>query len=423
MNWSRGVKLALRAKNRLGFIDEILPMPKSTSPDLNKWTRNDYMVMSWLTFSMEQVISDSFIFASSTHDLWLDVTEQFGKSNAPLLYELQTSLSKIEQNNLSIAEYYGKLKNANEAAETKKLIQLICGLNKNYDNVKTNLLSIEPLPTVLKAYHILQQIKKQQSLTYLMVKIPDVSALYSNKQSFTPSRSFQPKKAFKKSKLDLMCDHCKRKGHSLDQCFKLVGVPDWYVNLKGKTFAPSYKFVANFTEISNDTSGILGASPLDMPSGSSGVTGSMDSIISTSNVQSVLPNSALWIIDTGASDHMVFSKSLFVELHNLDTPITIALPDGSYLWGPYQTPNLTGGRFILTILDDFSRVTWTHLITTKDQVFNIVQAFLVYIDNHYNTSVKFIRSDNGTVIVQHQRAAHFAAKGIIHQKSVPGNPQ
>ncbi|XP_074376646.1 uncharacterized protein LOC141718167 [Apium graveolens] len=142
-------------------------MPDSTSSDFNKWTRNDYMVMSWLTFSTEQVISDSFILASTARDLWLDVSEHFGKSNVPLLYELQTSLSKIEQNNLSIAEYYGKLKNvwdklqkANEAAETKKLIQFICGLNKNYDTVKTNLLSMEPLPTVLKAYHILQQIEK-----------------------------------------------------------------------------------------------------------------------------------------------------------------------------------------------------------------------------------------------------------------------
>lgn len=140
--------------------------------------------MSWLTFSVEQVISNSFIFASTARDLQNDVSKCFDKSNASLLYEFQTSLSKIEQNNLTITEYYEKLKNvcdklqllegqfncscgaltkcsceflkkANGAVETKKLIQLICGLNKNYDNVKTNLLSMEPLPTILKAYRIL----------------------------------------------------------------------------------------------------------------------------------------------------------------------------------------------------------------------------------------------------------------------------
>ncbi|XP_074376643.1 uncharacterized protein LOC141718163 [Apium graveolens] len=540
-------------------------MPDSTSSDFNKWTRNDYMVMSWLTFSTEQVISDSFIFASTARDLWLDVSERFGKSNAPLLYELQTSLSKIEQNNLSIAEYYGKLKNvwdklqkANEAAETKKLIQLICGLNKNYDNVKTNMLSMEPLPTILKAYHILEQIEKQQSMTINMSKVPDVSVFYSNKPSFSVPRSFQNKKDFKRSKLDLTCDHYKKKGHTVDQCFKLTGVPEWYMNLKGKNFGVSTKFAANIA----DTSGLLRASPLDISSGSniSPAAQSMDpqlvshvykeimkmmqqnaglsisehdsssvnfaGIVSTSTI-SCSANFASWIIDTGASDHMVFSLSLFDDLQILQEPIKIALPDGScklvsqsgtislfphirltnvlyipyfhhnllsvgklldsnnliakfdkdsclfqdlstntvkavgtrsnglyncdscilakhhtlpfndslsialasfhllhiYLWGPYQTPNLTGGRYFLTILDDFSRVTWTHLLTTKDQVFSIIQAFLVYIDNHYQNSVKFVRSDNGTEIVQQNCANLFASRGIVHQKSIVGNPQ
>lgn len=110
-------------------------------------------------------------------------------SNAPLLYELHTTLTKIQQENMSIAEYYGKLKSVwdklqvleghlvctcaamtqcscnllkkvLDADETEKLIQFICGLNKKYDSVKTNLLSMEPLPSVLRAYYILQQIEK-----------------------------------------------------------------------------------------------------------------------------------------------------------------------------------------------------------------------------------------------------------------------
>lgn len=39
------------------------------------------------------------------------------------------------------------------------------------------------------------------------------------------------------------------------------------------------------------------------------------------------------------------------------------------LWGPYKVPNITGDTYFLTILDDYySRVTWTHLLSTKDQV-------------------------------------------------------
>ncbi|XP_074377507.1 uncharacterized protein LOC141719027 [Apium graveolens] len=322
INWSRGVKMALGAKNKLVFIDGTLPVPESTSPDYNKWIRNDYMVLYWLIFSMEPVIANSFIFASSARELWIDVSDRFGKSNAPLLYELHTSLSRIEQQNLSIAEYYGKLKivwdklqvleghfdcncgalakcscnlikKFSEAAETKKLIQFICGLNKSFDLVKTNLLSMEPLPTVLKAYHILQQIEKQQNISVPLIKSFDVSAFYSHKNFNSASRIMSQKKDFKKNKMDLVCDHCKRKGHSVEQCFKLVGFPDWYNNLKGKQnpgfgnsgFGSGFgnKFVAQVS----DSSGQLSSSPLDIGSGSQHLP-AMDSQMVTAVYKKVL---------------------------------------------------------------------------------------------------------------------------------------
>lgn len=298
INWSRGVKMALGVKNKLGFINRYLPIPTSDYLDFNKWTRNDYIVLSWLTFSMEPIIADSFMFASSARELWSDLSDRFDKSNAPLLYELHISLSRIEQQNLSIAEYYGKfkfvwdklqvledhlycscgalahctcnlLKKAWDAVETKKLNQFICGLNKGYDNMKTNILSMDLLPTVLKAYHMLQQIEEHHNLDTPVNKISDVSALYSAKQTPYNLKFQQQKKDFKKSKLDLICDHCKKKGHTVEQCFKLVGTPDWYVNLKGKQQPSTLGkgFAAQVTE----NSGLLGSYPLDMPTSSTTV--------------------------------------------------------------------------------------------------------------------------------------------------------
>jgi len=34
-------------------------------------------------------------------------------------------------------------------------------------------------------------------------------------------------------------------------------------------------------------------------------------------------------------------------------------------WGPYHTKIHAGHRFFLTIVDDFTRTTWTHLMVTK----------------------------------------------------------
>ncbi|XP_074382125.1 uncharacterized protein LOC141724040 [Apium graveolens] len=44
----------INSLQQLGFIDGSLSKPSENSPDLNKWIRNDYMVMSWLTSSMDQ---------------------------------------------------------------------------------------------------------------------------------------------------------------------------------------------------------------------------------------------------------------------------------------------------------------------------------------------------------------------------------
>lgn len=40
----------------------------------------------------------------------------------------------------------------------------------------------------------------------------------------------------------------------------------------------------------------------------------------------------------------------------------------SDLWGPAQTQSLSGSRYFLTLVDDFSRKTWIYFLKTNDQV-------------------------------------------------------
>ncbi|XP_074306249.1 uncharacterized protein LOC141641488 [Silene latifolia] len=93
------------------------------------------------------------------------------------------------------------------------------------------------------------------------------------------------------------------------------------------------------------------------------------------------------------------------------------------LWGPYKSPTLTGAYYFLTIVDDHSRVTWTFLLKTKTQVCSTLENFFAQIENIYHTSVKTLRSDNGTEVIQDTCLSLLNRKGIIHQKSVPGVPQ
>lgn len=75
VNWSRAVCLALSAKNKTCFIDRTLKRPDSTSTDLQKWIRNDYLITCWILKSMEPNLTDSFVFAASTVELWDEIKE------------------------------------------------------------------------------------------------------------------------------------------------------------------------------------------------------------------------------------------------------------------------------------------------------------------------------------------------------------
>lgn len=52
-----------------------------------------------------------------------------------------------------------------------------------------------------------------------------------------------------------MCEHCKKKRHTIDQCFKLVGYPEWWTAMKGKGTS---RMAGN---VQNNGEGILGRGP------------------------------------------------------------------------------------------------------------------------------------------------------------------
>lgn len=44
-------------------------------------------------------------------------------------------------------------------------------------------------------------------------------------------------------------------------------------------------------------------------------------------------------------------------------------------WGPYHTKTYNGFRYFITLVDDFTRATWTHIMSTKGAALNIIKAF------------------------------------------------
>lgn len=67
-------------------------------------------------------------------------------------------------------------------------------------------------------------------------------------------------------KMKKWCDHCKKKGHSVDECFKKIGYPEWFGNPgKGKTNGGNMKYAAN---VGREDAEYKQGDPLDMGCGS-----------------------------------------------------------------------------------------------------------------------------------------------------------
>ncbi|XP_010473846.1 PREDICTED: uncharacterized protein LOC104753269 [Camelina sativa] len=91
------------------------------------------------------------------------------------------------------------------------------------------------------------------------------------------------------------------------------------------------------------------------------------------------------------------------------------------LWGPYRTPTYSGARFFLTIVDDYSRGVWIHLLNDKSEAPTQLQNFLAMTTRQFNTPVQKIHSDNGSEFVCLRD--FFKSLGIIHETSCVGTPQ
>ncbi|GKA84790.1 retrovirus-related pol polyprotein from transposon TNT 1-94 [Tanacetum coccineum] len=93
------------------------------------------------------------------------------------------------------------------------------------------------------------------------------------------------------------------------------------------------------------------------------------------------------------------------------------------LCGPMRVQSINGKRYILVIVDDYSRFTWVKFFRSKDETPEFVTKFLKQIQVGLNKTVRYIRTDNGTEFVNQVLTEFYESVGITHQKSVLRTPQ
>ncbi|XP_070022292.1 uncharacterized protein [Nicotiana sylvestris] len=203
--------------------------------------------------------------------------------------------------------------------------------------------------------------EKQRQVTPNTHFIPDLASFNAN--ATTPTRfppHFQPQRQYTQKNKDLFYKYCKKSGHTIDKCYKLIGFPQGYKFTKGRKFGTATNVDSsenfNSTNVGSNgpVSGIPGltmeqysqllsllqqsslvdSSPQPNFEGSANFAGSNLSLPELNGVAGysacMLTSVArsVWIVDSGATDHMTSAKELLFNITPVPIPYLISLPNG-----------------------------------------------------------------------------------------------
>ncbi|KAF8393202.1 hypothetical protein HHK36_021443 [Tetracentron sinense] len=318
--WRRAMRMTLSTKNKLGFVNGTISKPKSPASSVALWDRCNDMVLSWLLNSISSNIAHSVIYADTAQAVWKDLEERFSQSNAPRIYQIKRLIYTLLQEKSSLTAYFmklkgywdelasyntvpnctcGMLKTLSEYQQQEHVYQFLMGLNDSYSAIRSQILTMDPLPSISKTYSLILQEEKQRELHVTTTSIPDATALsvIKNETNFENYQDNDHNKTCQHPR----CDHCKCLGHVKSKCNKLHGYPQKSTN-------------AAHTSMDVDNS------------------------CKSISCSSIYPSS--WIIDTSASDHITYSMDSLSNVISCDDAKPVHLPNGMTVPITHKAPVL-----------------------------------------------------------------------------------
>ncbi|XP_070040605.1 uncharacterized protein [Nicotiana tomentosiformis] len=329
--WRRAVVIALSAKNKLGFIDETLSIPDENSG-----------------------LQKSVLYSHSAEDLWNNLEDRFGQTNGAKLFQLQKELSGVVQ------------------------------------GVRSNILLTSPLPSLGQAYSMVIQDEKQRKIHASPV-YPGESASFIAAQHGAVGkrnnvRDFKGKKpVYEGKKNNYTCSYCKKPGHVVEQIYRLVRFPSDFKFTNQRKYQESVQGNNAFSTEENavQTAGIKSLT--------------QENISQILQLLQQAPSMKRPLVIGRESCGLYVLESRHLERiskKSSSSRSSFVLEKNLYTWGPYNTTTSDGYKYFLTIVDDYSRGTWTYLLSTKSNAFPVLQSFLAMIERQFHNKVKIIRSDN-----------------------------
>ncbi|GJR46446.1 retrovirus-related pol polyprotein from transposon TNT 1-94 [Tanacetum coccineum] len=93
------------------------------------------------------------------------------------------------------------------------------------------------------------------------------------------------------------------------------------------------------------------------------------------------------------------------------------------LCGPMRVTSINGKKYILVIVDNYSRYTWVYFLRTQHEAPDMIIDFINQVQRNLKAHILTIRTDNGTEFKNEKLRAFYAKLGIVHKTSIARTPQ
>lgn len=222
------------------------------------WSKCNSMISSYTLNPVSAYIIASAIYRDTTFEVWNAVKNFFSQANGPRISQLQKQISTVMQVDSIVMNFfiglqtlwdpllnfrhlpcrscgkctYGVNDKINNFQHQDSIMQFIDGLNNSYSQVRTQILTMEPIPSIDTAFSLVIQEERQRSLGFNVSPLVESTTFAIKNQGFNKVLVFQVIMArFIRETLGKarpMCNHYGKLGHIMEKSFKLVGYPFGY---------------------------------------------------------------------------------------------------------------------------------------------------------------------------------------------------
>uniref|UniRef100_A0A3Q7J8J8 Reverse transcriptase Ty1/copia-type domain-containing protein n=1 Tax=Solanum lycopersicum TaxID=4081 RepID=A0A3Q7J8J8_SOLLC len=310
-----------------------------------QWEKCNCFVLAWIMNTVSKELLSGIVYANDATTVWNDLKDRFDKVDGSRIYQLHREICTIHQGNLTVSGYFTKLRllwdefdafvpppscNCDRSRiyvdqqDYLRLFAFLMGLNDVFGQARSQILMMNPLPNVSKAYAMIMAYEGQRMTAG---QTQGMKANQVRVDQGIIQDDFAP-----------ICRKEEGQGVRLQENLALAAQP---------TFTQGqYQKILHMLDKEE-----VGTSGSNIAANMAGITGNIDTALS---VNSTMKEG--WIIDSGATCHMTHNMHRLHYVCNFTDHLnrSVHLPNGETVSvthsGSYKT--LEGDLLKNVLVDD-----------------------------------------------------------------------